>query len=70
MRDDWQAAMASGVPMTNWLRWVLHCEAKALNWDDPMLTLIRLWRRSAFRRIRKHTESGEFPIKTEPDGSV
>jgi len=71
MIGDWQAARASGVPLMTWLRWAIQCEAKLLNWDDPLPTLVpRLRRSSAFWRTRKHTKSGELSVWTEPDASV
>ncbi|QRM27237.1 ATP-grasp domain-containing protein [Microvirga sp. VF16] len=34
---DMRAAQESGIPITTWLWWLLHCEAKAgIAWDDPM----------------------------------
>jgi D-aspartate ligase len=34
---DYPAARATGVPVAQWLPWVLHCEAlSSLSWDDPM----------------------------------
>src|SRR4029077_177299 len=34
---DLPAARAAGMPLTAWLSWAVHCEAKsALSWSDPM----------------------------------
>ncbi|GAA0593910.1 hypothetical protein GCM10009416_35350 [Craurococcus roseus] len=35
--DDWRAARAAGVPVSEWLPWMLRCDANAsLDWRDPM----------------------------------
>jgi predicted ATP-grasp superfamily ATP-dependent carboligase len=37
IQKDFPAARASGVPLTQWLPWMLGCDAKsAVAWDDPM----------------------------------
>lgn len=40
---DMRAAQESGIPITAWLWWLLHCEAKSgVAWDDPMPVLRKL----------------------------
>jgi D-aspartate ligase len=34
--NDWPAAKADGLAFAPWVFWMLGCEAKALNWDDPL----------------------------------
>jgi D-aspartate ligase len=43
---DMRAARESGIPITTWLWWLLHCEAKSgIAWDDPMPVLSKVMAR-------------------------
>ncbi|HXX04476.1 MAG TPA: ATP-grasp domain-containing protein, partial [Xanthobacteraceae bacterium] len=49
---DLPAARAAGLPLTDWLPWVLACEAKsALSWDDPLSFVRSTLHRLAGRRV-------------------
>jgi predicted ATP-grasp superfamily ATP-dependent carboligase len=55
---DMQAAQESGISITAWLWWLLHCEAKAgVAWDDPMPVLRKLLAR--IPRLRGSPARGE-----------
>jgi hypothetical protein len=43
--QDAKAAKAWGVPLIEWLPWIISCEAKSeFAWDDPMPLLIgKFW---------------------------
>jgi D-aspartate ligase len=57
--NDWHAAKADGMGFTTWLRWVLRCEAKALNWDDPLPFLRAVLLRSTGPRLNRNQEPYE-----------
>lgn len=58
---DATAARAAGVPMTEWLPWMLACEAKsAISWDDPMPFLRGSWHRWIAKRIGPEAGKGEL----------
>jgi len=49
---DFPAARAAGLPLTDWLPWVLGCEAKsALSWDDPLSFVRSTLHRLAGRHV-------------------
>ena len=53
MTKDLKAARASGVPMGQWLSWMMRCEAKALVMDDPMPFLFNQFNRFLPSNIRR-----------------
>ena len=59
---DRLAAKESGVPMSEWLPWVLRCEAKAIAWNDPMPFL----RNMAARLRPSRARGGHAPVKASP----
>lgn len=70
-RRDWRAAKASGMGLLPWLRWALRCEAKSVNWDDPLPYLMPLFlRRGPFRRWHKRIEPETFRVEAESRGSA
>ncbi|MBP2291672.1 carboxylate--amine ligase [Azospirillum rugosum] len=53
MTKDLKAARESGVPMGEWLSWMMRCEAKALVLDDPMPFLFNQFNRFLPSNIRR-----------------
>ena len=71
MLGDLRAAKASGVSVITWLRWAIRCEAKLLNWDDPMPALVPLVHRAgAMWHRRKPVKPGDLSIRAEPGAPV
>jgi hypothetical protein len=56
---DLPAAVESGLPLTSWAPWALHCEAKSsLAFDDPMPLL----RSSLYRLLGERTDGANDGI--------
>ena len=53
MTRDLKAARESGVPMSQWLPWMMRCEAKALVMDDPMPFLFNQINRVLPSKVRR-----------------
>ena len=59
---DFPAARASGIPLRQWLPWMLRCEAKsALSWTDPMPVLRSTLHRMLAQRSGKSSEDSATP---------
>jgi D-aspartate ligase len=68
---DWRAAKEVGVPLASRLKWLLQCEAKTTNWDDPMPFVIsRLRRSTVFRGLCDYLSRGKFTVVSHPYISV
>ena len=64
LADDWRSARESGIRLSRWLPWALHCEAKSrVAWDDPLPflrpKLARVVAASAARRALQGHRAGE-----------
>jgi len=54
--NDWLAAKAEGMSFAAWAFWMSGCEAKALNWDDPLPFLRAVMLRSGWTKSNRTQE--------------